>query len=70
MKLVKHDDETRELIRSVGMRLGRVGGRVEEGSGGNLMVVFTEDRDADEARRLVREQLDDCADDWSERVEV
>lgn len=70
MKLVKHDDQTRELIRSVGMRLGRVGGRVEEGVSGNLMVVFREDRDPDEARRIVREQLDDCADDWQERVEV
>ena len=46
VNVVKPGDRAGELLRSVGMELGRFGGRVEEGRRGeDAMVVFHDDRD-------------------------
>jgi hypothetical protein len=70
IKVVKRGDRTDQIIRSVGIQLGRFDGRVEEGSGGDLLVIFSKDRVASEARHLVRERLDGCAEDWNEYLKV
>ena len=69
VNVVKPGDRADELLRSVGMQLGRFAGRVEEGRRGkDAMVVFTEDRD--DARRLVREQFERCGEDWTDYLKV
>lgn len=58
-----------ELLHAVGIRLSRLGGHLEEGRGGkDVMVVFAKDRK--DARRLVREQLEDCGEDWTDHLRV
>ena len=67
--VVKPGERANELLRSVGIRLGRFGGHLEEGRGGkDVMVVFSSDRE--HARRLVREQLEDCGEDWTDHLRV
>jgi hypothetical protein len=69
VQVVKSGDRATELVRSVALRLSRFGGHIEEGRGGkDLVVVFTADRPA--ARRFVREQLEDCGEDWTDYLHV
>lgn len=70
IRITRSGERADALLACVGVRLTQLGGRLEQPIGRSVMVVFSDDRDGREARRLVRKQLDRCGEDWTTVLDV